>query len=165
MRNEYEVTEKLYTSWGIENMFKGIHLKLTIAWVVMAVLLFACFFVFNFDLFFIFFTAFCLYRAFIHNILITKRQYKSFIKRFCKETWKRIILFESDCIVINDEDFSTKVPYSDVVCIRQSDNKIWIDTNKKMVVRLYKNSFVDGNYEDFLTMMKTKIPDLSVKEL
>lgn len=163
MKNEYEVTEKLYMSWGIENMFKGIHLKFMIFWTVMAFLIFICCMIYGFEILFVFFIVYCLYRAFFHNIVLTKGQYKKLVQSLGKESWKRVVLFKDDCISVHDVNHTFDFSYLDITNIREKNNKIWLDTNKKTVIRLYKDAFVGGDYAEFLNLIKAKNSDLSIK--
>lgn len=148
MKNEYTVTWKLYRSWAIENMLKGVHLGFTIGWVLLGLLCFWFSLSSFLSHFFQFMGLFCFYRAFLRFPMIAKKQYRTLAKAYGQENWTRTILFGEDNISIFETNTTTQLSYSDIVDIREKDDKIWLIFNHKMIVRLYKSAFVDTDWED-----------------
>ena len=52
---------------------------------------------------------------------------------------------------------TVRTPYSEIVGMREDGNKIWLDTKKKMVIRLYKDKFVGGDFEKFRKFISVKM--------
>ena len=156
MKNEYEVTEKLFLSWGKESMLKGERLKFMIFWSVLAILMIVFCMIYSGNILFAFLAAYCLYRAFLRNFVMTKGQYRTLVKSHGTDKWIRTITFEDEFICVNDGNASVKYSYIDVVGVREKGNKIWLDTNKQAVIRLYKNTFVIGSYDECLNLIKEK---------
>ncbi|MBQ3692861.1 MAG: hypothetical protein II931_06040 [Clostridia bacterium] len=166
MKNEFQVTKALYMSWGKENRSKGSRLKFRIFWCVMTAV-FICLialmcimggvrkymYVYAAALMF-----YCAYRAFFRDIVFTASQYRKNEKIFGGENWVRTIEFGEDEIISTDGSVMTvRTPYSEIVGMRDDGNKIWLDTKKKMVIRLYKDKFVGGDFEKFRKFISVKM--------
>lgn len=161
MKNEYEVTEKLYQSWGMENMLKGVRLKFMIFWSILAVVSLILCVVYSWNPLFIVIFLFCLYRAFLRNFVMTKGQYRNLKKAHGTDRWIRTVNFKNDGIVVNDGNASVTYSYGDIVAVRVKGNKIWLDTNKQGVIRLYKNAFIGCDCNQCINIIKSKNPFLS----
>ena len=69
-----------------------------------------------------------------------------------------IAVGEDEIISTDGSVMTVRTPYSEIVGIRDESNKIWIDTKKKMVIRLYKDKFVGGDFEKFRKFISVKYP-------
>ena len=52
---------------------------------------------------------------------------------------------------------SLRLPYSDIVSIKEEGNKVWLVLKTKKVVRLYKDKFVGGSWEECRSFLEEKI--------
>ena len=165
MKNEFQVTKDLYMSWGRENMRKGSRLKFRILWCITAILL-ICFIVLlkmagdgrmYLYAYGVAMTVYCFYRAFFRDLVLTGSQYRRNVKIFGSENWVRTIEFKEEEIVCKDGSVTVRTPYSEIAGMRDDGNKIWLDTKKKMVIRLYKDKFIGGDFEKFKKFISVKI--------
>ena len=165
MRNEFPVTKDLYMSWGKENMWKGSRLRFKILWIVTAILLLAFIVLLHIAgdgrlylyAYGVSMMLYCIYRAFFRDIVLNSSQYKRSVKAFGDDSWIRIIEFGEDEIISKDGNVTVRTPYSEIVGMREDGNKIWLDTKKKMVIRLYKDKFVGGDFEKFRKFISVKM--------
>lgn len=166
IKNEFQVTRELYMSWGKENMRKGSRVGFRIFWCVMTAVL-ICLIVLMCILggvrkyMYVYAVAlmlYCAYRAFFRDKALTDSQYRRNKKIFGGENWVRTIEFGEDEIISTDAAVMTvRTPYSEIVGIRDEGNKIWIDTKKNMAIRLYKDKFIGGDFENFKKFISVKI--------
>ena len=59
-----------------------------------------------------------------------------------------IFFFDTDAIQIKDGINTTSISYADIKCIKEEGNRIWLIFNNKIVLRLYKDCFVNSNCEE-----------------
>lgn len=156
MKNEYEVTQKLFLMWTTENMFSGVRLKCLIFWSILAVAMCILCIIFGWNVCFILMLAYCLYRGFLRSFVIAIGQYRNLAKLYGTENWVRTVAFGDENICVYDGNVSAEYSYDDITSIKEKDNKIWLYTNKQSVIRLYKNAFKDCNYQQFINMIKSK---------
>jgi len=165
VKNEFTVTKELYMSWNRENMWKGIRLKFKILWTVTALLLIV-FIIFLHSIgdgrlylyvYGVSMALYCIYRGYFRESVLTAMQYRRNINVFGSENWVRTIEFGEDDIISRDGNVTVRTPYSEIVGMRDKGNNIWLDTKKKMVIRLYKDKFIGGDFEQFKKFISAKI--------
>ena len=148
--------------WVLENRFRGANLVLFVLWVAM--LLFwipytVLMVLFNGKLTSIFIGIFiCLvsvYKLILQRLMISSAQYKMQAKAY-GENWTRTIEFQEDCILITDGSATFRHPYSFVTKIKEKGNKIWFYCENKAALRLYKDKFVDGTWEECRKLMEER---------
>ena len=152
-------------SWNRENMWKGVRLKFKILWTVTAFLLIA-FIIFLRAIgdgrlylyaYGVLMSLYCIYRGYFRDSALAAIQYKRNVNVHGSETWVRTIEFGEEDIIIRDGNVTVKTPYSEIAGMRDTGSKIWLDTKKNMVIRLYKDKFVDGDFEKFKKFISVKI--------
>lgn len=149
--NEYQVTWERYRSWIMERALKGAGLVFMVIWCAFALacLAFAVIGGTTFRLYFLFLGAFAIYRAFFRTFVLAKKQYRMLVRSYGKENWTRRIAFEDDGINLTDaEKASLRYAYSDIVKVREKGNMICLDASDKSVLRLYKDAFVESDWEE-----------------
>lgn len=165
MKNEFTVTKELYMSWNRENMWKGIRLKFKILWTVTALLLIAFIIFLNaigdgrlyLYAYGVFMSLYCVYRGYFRDSALAAIQYKRNVNVHGSENWVRTVEFGEEDIISRDGNVTVKTPYSEIAGMRDNGNKIWLDTKKNMVIRLYKDKFIDGDFEKFKKFISAKI--------
>ena len=148
--NEYQVTWKLYRSWVAENMTKGVRLVMMVVWCVITLLclVLAITAESGFKSLFFVLAVFGIYRAFFRIFVIAKSQYRRLALSYGKENWTRRIAFEDNGINLTEGKASFHYDYSDIVNVREKGNKIWLDASDKTVLRLYRDAFVESDWEE-----------------
>ncbi len=148
IRNEYQITKKLYRQWGFENAIKGTQLAFGVVWVLLAISVLVLDILdggyFLYHILFVF----CIYRAFFRWLVVTNAQYRVLAKRYRNENWVRSISFEKDKIRIKETTISIEYNYADIVQIKEKENKVWLIASNKTVIRLYKDCFIESTWED-----------------
>ncbi len=157
MKNEYQVTRQLCRTWVLENMSKPPWLPILILWGLLAVLCVWGMFSTPFPGLLGVLALFCLYRLFLRNLIISRRQYSRLAKTY-GENWTRTICFEEDKLVVTEGNVSSlQLPYSDIVSIEEDGNKVRLVHKSKSVVRLYKDKFIDASWEECRTFLAAKM--------
>ena len=149
--NEYQVTWERYRSWIMERALKGARLVIVVIWCVIALvcLAFAVSVTSVFRLYFLFLGAFAIYRAFFRILVLAKKQYRQLARSYGKENWTRRIIFGDDGITLADQEKSTiRYAYSDIVNVSEKGNMICLVASDKSVLRLYKDAFVESEWEE-----------------
>lgn len=149
--NEYQVTWERYRSWVIEKKTKGAGPVMMIIWCVFAVicLVLTVSEASSFSLVYLWLAVFGIYRAFFRTFVLAKKQYRQLARSYGRENWTRRIAFEDDGISLTDEEkVSLRYAYSDIVKVREKGNMICLDASDRSVLRLYKDAFVESDWED-----------------
>ena len=154
MTNRYQVTWERYRSWAVENIWKGRNLFLAVVWSALAlvcVLLGIAYAMNSYGIMFpavyFLFAVLCTYHAFFRVIVAAKAKYRKLGKLYGAENWTREIIFQEDGIRLVEGNIVIQIAYQDIVNLRDKDNKVWIDLANKTVMRMYKDTFVDGDWE------------------
>lgn len=163
IRNEFVVTKDMYIDWCRETLKKGATGKFQIFWAALAVIMFVmgiALFISDlperkFGLYFFALGAFCVFRCFRYKGLYNS-YYKRLSKMMGQENWVRIVDFADDEIITSGGNVTIKNNYSDITGIRIYGSKVCIDMNNSSVVRIYKDSFTQGSYEELLKIIKDK---------
>lgn len=153
VKNQYIVTEKMYQSWGRENQLKGVQLVFLVLWSFLAVCVLLLNIFGGWTALGILMLLFCLYRAFLRSYVVTRAQYKRLSQAYGTPNWTRTIDFGEEEILIHDGNASVKYAYKDIAGLREKEKRIWLDAANKTVIRLYKDCFVDTDYETWKKRM------------
>ncbi len=153
IQNTFPVTWKRFREWGFENAIKGVRLCISVLWLLLAVFVFTLGkqITITYVLF-----LFCIYRALFRWLIITHTQYRQLSVNHKGTDWERKIVFEEDKIIIDDDIVTITYLYSDLKDINEKGNKIWLHMNNKTVVRLYKDCFTTGNWDQCKMILDTK---------
>lgn len=146
IKNEYCVTWHLYKSWVMESMLRGQRLAFVIYWCILSLLSLGVGAVVHGLNIFWLFSAFCLYRAFLRNFLLAKKQYNMLAKTYGQENWTRTIMLEDETISVLEGTISIQYAYGDIVDVSDKNDTIWITFVNKTIIRLYKTAFVDSDW-------------------
>lgn len=163
MKNEYKITRDLMMSWS-KNIFGTATAIFSIIYSIF-ILLSACLLgllafirsnnwtIWFGAIFTLFFTA---YRLFFLRYYFFAKRYKILSKTYGVSEWIRTTEFNDDEIVLTDHNFVCKLKYENIRRINESGNHVIIYFNDNLSVRLYKDAFIEGSWED----CKVKIDSL-----
>lgn len=151
--NEYEITEKTYIRWVYESKKEGMKFFFTVFWSLMFLGCMILFILNNQNYLFLIFALYCIYRALFRDYAAAKALYKKAISAFDDNKWRRIITISEEGIVINDGKIAVNYKTSDIIKIVENENQIRLFMNDNTSIRLYKNSFVKGNWEDYKNIL------------
>lgn len=165
IRNEYTVTKDLYMDWFRENQKKGIQLKITIMWLVILAILIIATVVYIISplsngpspwlLLEVAFFIYSVYHLFFRRKIQTSALYDKMAAQL-GENWTRTIEFYDDVIVVRDGKFEVQYPYSEITSVKDEGRIVYIETETKVVIRLYKDKFSEGDFKLFRRFIESK---------
>lgn len=155
VKNEYRVTWKVYMSWLWENKRKPARLGFTVFWILFGLVAAGMAVASRFAVYLVI-TFLCLYRVFMRDILYAKRQYRAMVNSYGQRDWLRVISFDEMQVSLVEGNLSVHYKYSDLSKIREKGNKVWLILRDEKVLRLYKDCFVEGDWEKCRTLIEGK---------
>ena len=159
MKNEYQITWKLYRTWLWENMRKPPKCFFPIIWVLFSIWAARlCFFLESIPLA-VLFAFFGIYRAFFRDLLFARKQYNALARTYGEENWLRTISLQEDKLVTTEGNvLNLQSSYSDIAAIKEKGNEICLILKNKTVIRLYKDKCVNASWEECRHFIEEKIP-------
>ncbi len=146
MKNQFTVTKEMYKSWCIDSQFRGRRLAFFIMWCVLFGVCMGLA-IWSREILFVIYAIFCGYQAFARVFVLANVNYRRIAKSYNCDNWVRTIEFLDDKIMLSEESFSMTFTYDSIVKFVDKDNRIWIYFNNKTCIRMYKDAFVSGNWE------------------
>ena len=164
MRNEYTITKDLMKSWAKEYYKNGgsytvrlILLVLVAVCEVMCAVYFMRFPIYQiFSLFAIFIFLFALYCIFLQPKVLYLKRYKMDSKIYGATEWIRSVDFGDDEITVTDHNSVYKYRYTDIKRIKERDDRVIIFFKFNLAIKLYKDAFVTGSWEECKRMIAEK---------
>lgn len=153
MKNQYVVTPELYKSWCLESMFRGRRLAFSIFWIVMLIFCSVCA-ILSKHILFVIYALFCAYQVIFRIFLVAKINYKNLVKTYGQVNWTRTIEFFEGKIYLEEGNIKMDLLYSNIVKTIEKDDNMAIYFNNKTLIRVYKNAFVDGSFEQCKELVK-----------
>lgn len=155
IKNEYRVTWDIYKSWLSENRMKSPRLTFIIIWIIFGLVMTGMYVAFR-EALYLLMLLLCIYRAFFRDILVTMRQYGLMAKTYGQKDWLRTIVFGEKQIISQEGQVSVNYEYSDISEMKEKDNKVWLIFRNKTVIRVYKDCFVDSDWEECRALIERK---------
>lgn len=164
MKNEYKVTKDLIKSWAKEYHLHGsANVCLFVLWVIVGLLG-----VFGVILSIILQSTWT--HTYICSLMIILAVFKLFIARFFAwaqkykilsttygvAEWIRTTEFLDDEIVLTDHTSVSRFKYGNIKGIKEKNNAVLIFMNDNMGLRLYKDAFVSGSWEECKALISEK---------
>ena len=164
MKNEYKITKDLIKSWakeyhihGVANIFLFILLCVVgiigISGLIFSIALHA-------DWMVVYLYALMLiiavFKLFIQRFIVWSKRYKLYSATYGVAEWMRTTEFLDDEIVVTDHTSVSKLKYSNIQKIKEKNNVVMIFMNNNMALRLYKDAFIEGSWEECKKMLLEK---------
>ena len=169
MKNEYKITKELLRSWAKEYHIHGAaNIFLFILWCVVGIigisgLIFSI--ALHTDWIVVYLYALMLviavFKLFIQRFIIWSKRYKLYSITYGVTEWMRTTEFSDDEIVLTDHTSVTKFKYSNIQRIKEKGNVVMIFMNNNMALRLYKDAFVEGSWEECKRILFEKSKQLN----
>ena len=102
-----------------------------------------------------------IFKLFIQRFIVWSKRYKLYSTTYGVTEWMRTTEFLDDEIVLTDHTSVTKFKYSNIQRIKEKDNVVMIFMNNNMALRLYKNAFVEGSWEECKRILFEKSKQLN----
>jgi hypothetical protein len=168
MKNEYKITKELMKSWA-----KGFHfnrarnvivfIAACYLFIVEMIWCIEMYYLFGYEavympefLIYGFISLFALYIIFIYPIVSYKRSYKIYSQLYDVFEWMRITEFTNEEIIVTDHTSVYKYHYKNIKGIKERKNEVIINMNHGFGIRIYKDAFVEGTWEECKKMILEK---------
>ncbi len=165
MKNEYKITKELMMSWAKEYHLHGSsNIIGFVLWCFLGVL--ALFMVFllltvggdwTYWYFASLFLFVSVYKLFFARFVVWSKRYKMYSKTYGVTEWMRTTEFSDDEIIVSDCSSMIKLRYDNIQKIKEKGNVVMIFMNDNMAIRLYKDAFVEGSWEECKAMIDAKL--------
>ncbi len=156
MKNEYKITKDLMKSWAKEYHLHGTaNIISFIVWFILGMIGIAGLVLsalrhsdwLDFYIYAIFvFLAF--FKLFLARFFVWSKRYKLFSSTYGVSEWMRTTEFLEDEIALTDHTSVSKFNYSNIEKIKEKNNVVMIFMNNNLALRLYKDAFVEGSWEE-----------------
>lgn len=156
MKNEYKITKKVMMSWAKEYHLQGAASIISFCLLCLVglmgfIMLILCIF-FEADwldwYFSILFLLFSIYKLFFARFAFWSNKYKMLSKTYGVPEWTRTTEFTDEEIILSDHTSTAKIRYSNIKKIKEKNNIVMIFLNDNQGLRLYKDAFVEGSWEE-----------------
>ncbi len=88
------------------------------------------------------------FKLFFSRFFVINNRYKLLSKTYGVSEWIRATEFTDDEIVFFDHTSVTRFKYENIKKIKDKNNIVFIYFNHNMALRLYKDAFVEGSWEE-----------------
>lgn len=165
MKNEYKITKNLIKSWAKEYHLHG---TANIVWFIVGCVLVVigiAGFIFSIMLhldwlisyLYALITIVAFYKLFFARFVVWSKRYKLYSTTYGVTEWIRTTEFLEDEIVLTDHTSVSKLKYSNIEKIKEKNNIVIIFMNHNMALRLYKDAFVEGSWEECKEKIQSKL--------
>ena len=169
MKNEYKITKDLLKSWAKEYHIHGAaNIFLFVLWCAVGIigLLGLVFSIsMSLDWMIIYLYALMLviavFKLFIQRFIVWSKRYKLYSTTYGVTEWMRTTEFLDDEIVLTDHTSVSKFKYNNIQRIKEEGNVVMIFMNNNMALRLYKDAFVEGSWEECKRILFEKSKQLN----
>ena len=156
MKNQYKITKDLMKTWAKEYHLHGAaNVILFIMWCVLGVigiagLIFSIALHSEWMVIYIYalFTIIAFFKLFLARFFVWSKRYKMYSTTYGVSEWIRTTEFLDDEIILTDHTSISKLKYSNIKAIKEKGNVVMIFMNNNMALRLYKDAFVEGSWEE-----------------
>ncbi len=170
MKNEIRITKKEMMSWAKEyHIYGAVNIIFFSAWVLMG--LFGITGLISLSVFtakgvefeffiwyaYAFFLLISVYKLFVSRFIFMANHYKTFSKMYGVTEWLRTVEFADEDIILTDHTSVTKILYGNIKKIKENKNTVMILLNNNSAIRLYKDRFVEGSWEECKEKINSKM--------
>lgn len=156
MKNEYKVTKELMMSWakefhleGTSNIIKFILLcvmgVIALRALVILILFGGEWINWYLSILLLFLVV---YSLFFSRFVFMSKRYKLFSRTYGVTEWLRTTEFAENEIIVSDYNSIAKFKYENIKKIKEKNNVVMIFLNNNLAIRLYKDAFIEGSWEE-----------------
>ena len=156
MKNEYKITKKEMMSWAKEYYLNGAaNIVLFILWCVVGFCGLSMLVALSrtggelLDWFgAILFLSLAVFKLFFARFVVASKRYKVLSQTYGVTEWIRSAEFVDEEIILCDHTSVTKLKYENIRKIKEKGNVVMVFFNHNVALRLYKDAFVEGSWEE-----------------
>ncbi len=104
----------------------------------------------------ILFLALAVYKLGFQRFVIWANRYKLCAQTYGVSEWIRTTEFTEDEIIFTDHTSINRFKYSNIRKIKEKNNVVMISFNTNFAIRLYKDAFVEGTWEECKELLISK---------
>ena len=165
MKCEYKVTKQLVKSWTREFQFNGAaDVILLILWLLVGLCGIGMIAILSItrggdwlDWFLaILLLLLAVFKLFLAPHIISARRYRLMSRLYGVPEWTRTVEFTPDAILLTDHNALTAFRYENITAIRERGNSVIILCKDHLAIRLYKNSFTVGSWNECKALILAK---------
>ncbi len=165
MKNEYKVDKALIMSWakeyvlvGAKNYINLVILSLVLlCGILMIVLLSFIDAPWYYWAIAIAYLSIAVYKLFFAHLVLFAKRYKAYARSYGMSEWTRTIELLENEIVMNDATSRSVICYENIRKIVEKGNTVVLILHDNMALRLYKDAFVEGDWESCRRMLEEKM--------
>ncbi len=165
MKNEYKITKKEMMSWAKEYHLHGAYnIILFVLWCIVGIIGLGMILRLSLvggdwiDWYLsILFLALAIFKLFFSRFLTWARRYKTYSTTYGVTEWIRTTEFLDDEIILTDHTSVSKLQYGNIEKIKEKNNVVMIFMNNNMALRLYKDAFVEGSWEECKEKLQSRL--------
>ncbi len=163
MKNEYKVTKELIQSWAKEYHLRGV--KNVIAFIVWIALGLLCIIGLAASIiaqitwsmiYFALMILIVIYKLAFSRFAVWNKRYKILCRSYGVAEWMRSHEFNDECITLTDHTSVAVWKYENVNSLKEKGNVVMIYLNDNYAIRLYKDAFVEGSWEECKALLAEK---------
>jgi len=103
------------------------------------------------------FLAISIYSLFISRYVVYSKRYKLLSTTYGVDEWIRTTEFTDDEIILTDHNNTSRIRYESIKKIIEKNNVVMIFMNNNMALRIYKDAFSEGSWEECKDKINSKI--------
>ena len=164
MKNEYRITKDLINSWAREYHLHGAaNIFFFIFWCVAGIfgisgMIFSIVLHTDWITFYLYalMLVISVFKLFIQRFIVWSKRYKLYSTTYGVTEWIRTIEFLDDEIVLTDHTSVSKFKYNNIQTIKEKSNVVMIFMNNNIALRLYRDAFIKGSWEECKKILDEK---------
>ena len=103
------------------------------------------------------FVIIAIYKLFFSRYVVYSKRYKLLSTTYGVDEWIRTTEFTDDEIILTDHNNTSRIRYESIKKIIEKNNVVMIFMNNNMALRIYKDAFFEGSWEECKDKINSKI--------
>lgn len=165
MKNEYTVNKELMRSWARQRNFgSGADMGLFVLWVITAVCGVAGTVKFCISsgkitdlVISLWLVGIAVYKLFFSKYFVWNKRFDQLSKSYGMSKWQRSTEFLDNEVKLSENSSSVSFKYSQIKKLKEKGNLVMLFLDNGLAVRIYKDAFVDGSWEECKKLLVEKM--------
>ena len=165
MKNEYTVNKELMISWARQRNFgSGADMGLFVLWVITAVCGVAGTVKFCISsgkitdlVISLWLVGIAVYKLFFSKYFVWNKRFDQLSKSYGMSKWQRSTEFLDNEVKLSENSSSVSFKYSQIKKLKEKGNLVILFLDNGLAVRIYKDAFVDGSWEECKKLLVEKM--------
>ena len=165
IKNELKITKDLMLSWAKEYRLRGRSIVVFVLWCVIAASCLAGAIIFPLlgggwitSAVAALACLLSVYKLFFERFYAMSRRYSLLSQKYGAKEWWQTVSFEEGGLHLTVSNQSATIPYSHVAQVKEEEESAFLFFQNKSSLRLYKNAFMEGSWEECRALLEEKCP-------